>query len=44
MLQFILGVFVGGLVGFSVCAVCSMAGSKERTESRYAQEKEDSDA
>ena len=34
MLQFILGVIVGGFVSFLVFAICSMAGTDSRTESQ----------
>ena len=44
MLEFILGLFVGGIVGFAVCAICSMAGSDEHAESQYDIEPGDSDA
>ncbi len=43
MLQFIFGFILGGLFGFSICAVCSMAGSAERTDFRYDKEIGDRD-
>lgn len=32
MLKFILGALVGGIVGFAACAICSMAGFYDDTE------------
>lgn len=32
MLQFFLGILVGGVFGFFVCAICSAAGTDDRTE------------
>ena len=32
MIQFILGVLVGGVVGFAVCAICSIAGTDDRAK------------
>ncbi len=34
MLQFILGTLVGGIVGFAVCTICSMAGTDDRTDAQ----------
>ncbi|MBR4117066.1 MAG: hypothetical protein IKK65_03205 [Clostridia bacterium] len=34
MLQFILGTVVGGIVGFAVCAICSMVGTDDRTDTQ----------
>lgn len=44
MLQFILGLIVGGIFGFGICAICSMAGTDDRTETPKAKETGDSDA
>ncbi len=44
MLQFILGLIVGGIVGFGVCAICSMAGTDDRIETPLSKETGDSDA
>ena len=44
MLQFILGLIIGGAFGFAVCAICSMAGADERTEAPRNKEKGDNDA
>ena len=40
MLNFILGVLVGGLVGFVVCAICTATGSNESTEVAWLNESE----
>ncbi len=32
MLQFILGLIIGGIVGFVVCAIFSMAATEDRTK------------
>ena len=34
MLQFILGILIGGVVSFVVFAICSMAGTNSRTDSQ----------
>ncbi len=44
MLQFILGLIVGGIFGFGICAICSMAGTDDRTEAPKVKEPGDSDA
>ena len=44
MLQFILGVIVGGFVSFLVFAICSMAGTDSRTESQCEKRIGDKDA
>ena len=44
MLQFILGTVVGGIVGFAVCAICSMVGTDDRKEPPKVKETGDSDA
>ena len=44
MLQFILGVIVGGLVGVFVCAICSMAGTDSRTDDECEKRIGDKDA
>ena len=44
MLQFILGVIVGGFVSFFVFAICSMAGTDSRTDSQYEKRIGDKDA
>lgn len=44
MLQFILGLIVGGIVVFGVCAICSMAGIDDRTETANDKKIGDSDA
>lgn len=43
MLQFIFGTVVGGIVGFAVCAICSMADTDDRTEAPKIKETGDSD-
>ena len=43
MLQFILGVLIGGIVGFAVCAVCKMASSAEYTDDLCQEESGDTD-
>ena len=35
MLKFFIGVLVGAIVGFMICAILSMAGTDSRTESQY---------
>jgi hypothetical protein len=32
MLQFVLGVIMGGFVGFFVCSICSILGTNRKTE------------
>jgi hypothetical protein len=44
MLQFILGVIVGSLISFFVFAICSMAGTDDRTEEQCTKKSGDSDA
>lgn len=44
MLKFIIGVFVGAIIGFAICAICSMAGTDGRTEEQCAKDLGDSDA
>jgi len=44
MLQFILGAWVGGIVGFAVCALCSMARADDRTDEQRTKDSGDSDA
>ena len=44
MLQFIIGLIVGGIFGFGVCAICSMAGTDDRIETPKVKETGDSDA
>lgn len=44
MLQFFLGVLVGGLIGFAAfCATCSIDVNDDRTESSVNKENGDSD-
>ena len=33
MLLFVLGMIVGGVIGFGICAICSAAGTDNREES-----------
>lgn len=42
MLPFIIGLIAGGILGFAVCAICSMAGSDDHTQA--TKDTEDSDA
>jgi len=44
MLQFIIGVFVGAIIGFAICAICSMAGTDDRTDEQCTKNLGDSDA
>ena len=44
MLQFILGVLVGAIIGFITCAICSMAGADEHTKTRVGKETGEKDA
>ena len=43
MLQFILGLLIGCIIGFAVCAIFSMASSSEVTEDPCQKETGDSD-
>ncbi len=38
MLQFIVGLIVGGIFGFGICAICSMAGTDDRIETPKVKE------
>lgn len=44
MLQFIIGVVVGAIVSFFVFAICSMAGTDDRTDAQCTKNLGDSDA
>ena len=44
MLKFILGAMVGSIVGFVVCAICSVAGTDNRIDAASVKEIGDSDA
>ena len=44
MLQFILGLTAGGAIGFVVCAICNVAGTEDRIETRATKETGDQDA
>ncbi len=43
MIQFLLGLFIGSIVGFVVFAVCSMAGTDDLIERSVNKETGDSD-
>ncbi|MBQ3088183.1 MAG: hypothetical protein IJC36_00960 [Clostridia bacterium] len=43
MLMFLLGVLVGGLIGFTVCVICSIAGTTDRTDEQCTKNSGDSD-
>ncbi len=44
MLQFFLGVLVGGVIGFAAfCAICSVDTNNDRTESSVNKETKDKD-
>ncbi len=32
MLQFIIGLSVGGFLGFAICVICTMAGKNDKTD------------
>ena len=44
MLKFIIGVFVGAIIGFAICAICRMAGTDDRTDAKCTKNIGDSDA
>lgn len=44
MLQFIIGVIIGAIVSFFVFAICSMAGTDDRTDDQFPKTLGDSDA
>ena len=44
MLKFIIGVFVGAIIGFAICAICSMADTDDRTDEPCTKKLGDSDA
>lgn len=44
MLQFILGLFIGGIVGFGICAFLSVVRDDQQTESLREKEAGDSNA
>ena len=44
MLKFIIGVFVGAIIGFAICAIFSMAGTDDRTDAQCTKNLGDSDA
>lgn len=44
MLKFILGVFVGGVIGFIICAICSMCNSEDENIEVDSEKTGDNDA
>ncbi len=32
MIKFVLGLIIGGVIGFSICTLCVVAGSEKNTE------------